>query len=253
MRTWISANEFLRNLISGRFRGLAPADPFWVVGDIHGRFDLLQHVLQKHEAEGVSLPLVFVGDYIDRGPDSLGVIRKLASYQHQNDRQIICLLGNHEQMLLEALAQPDTSMMRWLRAGGDATLHSCAIRIDEAKERSSLKGLAQKLGNSLGSELISWLTERPPIWISGNAAVTHAGANPHLPLTAQPPTNFIWGHSDCGTVARKDGMWLLHGHSIVKFPTISRRTVAIDTGAYRGNPLTVAKVDRERIVFDAIY
>ena len=98
--------------------------PVCIVGDIHGRADLLQRLLARIAAEP-ALPLqrlIFAGDYIDRGPDSAKVLIMLQQLTAHG--QAICLMGNHERMLLDVLDRPEMAGKRWLLNGGDATLAS---------------------------------------------------------------------------------------------------------------------------------
>ncbi|MFQ1699085.1 metallophosphoesterase [Loktanella agnita] len=216
----------------------APAQPFFAVGDVHGRLDLLEPVINRlGEARH---PIILVGDYIDRGPDSAGVLRYLQ--QQSATGQVICLRGNHEDMLLKFLDRPRKHGRVWLRFGGVQTLESFGITgVTAQSEPGALIAARDALLAALG-DTRDWLSTLPYAWQSGNVAVVHAGANPHQPLETQSQPALAWGHPDFRHVARSDGLWLIHGHTIVAAPHIVDGRVAIDTGAYATGQLTAVHV-----------
>lgn len=211
-----------------------PDRPFVVVGDVHGRADLLAPVLERAAAEG--LPVVLVGDYIDHGPDSAGVLRLLQDRAARMD--LTCLRGNHEDLLLRFLRRPRKTGRTWLRYGGRATLESYGISdlpedfvpADLARTRDALTAIM--------GDTVTWLQSLPYWWQSGNVAVLHAGADPTLPMADQVPKAMAWGHPDFGIVPRRDGVWCVHGHSIVAQLTVRDGVVSIDTGAWKTGTLT---------------
>ena len=212
---------------------VAPVAPFRAVGDIHGRADLLARVLDRPGP-----PLVCVGDYIDRGPDSAGVLRMLAARP-----DITCLMGNHEEMLLAFLDAPDLAGPRWLHNGGVETLASFGISPAPGPQSvSALTEAAETLRAAMGEILLDWLRNLPSIWRSGNVAVVHAGADPARPLDAQTPETLHWGHPSFPGRRRRDAAWIVHGHVIVPEPRIQDGVVSIDTGAWATDRLTIVHV-----------
>ncbi len=212
---------------------IAPKVPFRVVGDIHGRSDLLSRVLIRPGP-----PLVCVGDYIDRGPDSAGVLRSLAARPG-----IVCLMGNHEEMLLAFLDDPVRHGMRWLRHGGVQTLESFGVAVpSDPVLADSFTDLRNDLRGAMGGDLIDWLRNLPGLWRSGNVAVVHAAADPAQPLDAQTSGALRWGHPSFPATSRRDRIWIVHGHVIVPEPRIRGQVVSIDTGAWTTDQLTVAHV-----------
>src|SRR5688572_14927395 len=103
----------------------------FAIGDVHGCLDLLQSLLLRIEAHaaGRLYKLVFLGDYIDRGPDSAGVIQTVRDLQSKSPGEVIALKGNHEALMLDAVAHPSREDLveLWLHNGGDAALHSFGI------------------------------------------------------------------------------------------------------------------------------
>ncbi|ARU01560.1 serine/threonine-protein phosphatase 2 [Yoonia vestfoldensis] len=211
----------------------APDQPFVAIGDVHGRADLLAPILARAAAQ--DLPVVLVGDYIDHGPDSAAVLRLLQDRAAQ--MALTCLRGNHEDLLLRFLRRPRKTGRLWLRYGGRATLDSYGI--DDLPEQITLADLVtarDRLRAAMGAT-VTWMQSMPFWWQSGNVAVLHAGADPALPLADQLPKAMAWGHPDFGLVARRDGVWCVHGHRIMRRLTIREGVVSIDTGAWKTGKL----------------
>jgi len=229
---------------------IAPNQPFFAIGDLHGRRDLLEDLVGQIDDMAPETTIVFVGDYIDRGEDAAGVLGLLRSTEFYPRRQTICLMGNHEHMLLGFLEDPERNGPVWLRNGGLQTLASFGVgRGQGALQGSRICGARDELAAAMGEDLIGWLKARPSHWITGNVAVTHAGADPRRPIGDQELRNLIWGHRDFGAVPRPDGIWVVHGHTIVPAPKIAAGHIAIDTGAYATDRLTAAHVTRDGVAF----
>lgn len=213
------------------------AAPVCVVGDVHGRDDLLRRLLAQ--IDRTATRIVFVGDYVDRGPDSAAVLARLQSMCQADPQQIFCLMGNHERMMIDFLDDPGTHGPRWLRSGGTETLASFHIdRVRGRTEADRLGAIAAALRTALppGQEL--WLRSLPMIWQEGALAVVHAAADPTISLNAQTELSLLWGHPDFRKTPRTDGIWVVHGHVIVEQPTARQGRIAIDTGAWRTGRLS---------------
>lgn len=220
---------------------IAPEEPFRVVGDVHGRVDLLSRVLTRPGPL-----LVCVGDYVDRGPDSAGVLRSLAART-----DVTCLMGNHEEMMLAFLDDPVRHSARWLRHGGVQTLASFGLTAPQDPYACDvLADLAGDLHAAIGEDLIDWLRHLPSSWRSGNVAVVHAAADPALSLDAQASETLRWGHPSFPKIPRRDGVWVVHGHVVVSEPRLRGRVVSIDTGAWATDRLTVAHVSPGELRFE---
>ncbi|MDK3017759.1 metallophosphoesterase [Pseudodonghicola flavimaris] len=245
---------WLRRLRGGRDPGpvtqmppVSPDRPFYAVGDIHGRSDLLERLLERLDPR---LPLVFLGDYVDRGEDSATVLRRLQALSADPDRTVICLMGNHEDMLLQFLDTPEERARSWLRNGGLQTL--AAFGVAGVTERSSgarAARAAEELATAMGGPLVDWLRQRPVLWQSGNVVAVHAGADPQRAMTAQTRRALLWGHPEMGAIARSDGLWLVHGHRIVSDPVAAHGVVSVDTGAYATGRLTAAHIAPGQVSF----
>ena len=215
-------------------KGMAPEEPLAVVGDIHGRDDLLEVMLARllpSEAR-----IVFVGDYVDRGTGSAAVLRRLHALCAQR-AGTVCLKGNHEDMMLRFLSDPEGTAA-WLTYGGLETLSSFGI--DGAGGAPA--DLAVALRAAMGAELIDWLTGLPHLFQSGNVAVSHAGADPARPISDQSDDALIWGHRGYGRMQRSDGLWVVHGHVIVPRVAVQMGHINVDTGAYKTGRLSAVMV-----------
>lgn len=220
---------------------LAPASPFAVIGDIHGRADLLDLLLARLDQEMPIGPVILVGDYIDRGEDSAAVLTRLCAATTTPACRLVCLSGNHEDMCLRFLDDPDRHGPMWLRNGGLQTLASFGIGgVGPSSAAPALAKARDALAVRMGDNMINWLRALPVSWQSGNIAVVHAGADPALPLDAQKRATLLWGHKDFVSRPRFDGLWIVHGHTIVAEPVSVSGRIAVDTGAYATGKLSAA-------------
>lgn len=229
---------------------LRPENPFYVIGDIHGRYDLLQAILTKIDKENLGGQIVFVGDYVDRGEQSKEVLELLFSYINKANSKVHCLMGNHEEMMLSFLEDPDVYGARWLRNGGLQTLAGFGVRgVYEGTTGDALLRARDTMRHLMGARMETWLRSLPAYWQSGNVAIVHAGADPKLPISQQLQKHLVWGHPDFQNLQRSDGGWVVHGHTIVPEATVQNGRVAIDTGAYATGRLTAAYIARDGVRF----
>lgn len=208
------------------------AAPLAVIGDIHGRADLLERMLVRLDQEAPGAERVFLGDYIDRGEASASVLLLL----HATGAR--CLMGNHEAMLLAFLDDPLRMGQYWLRHGGMQTLASHGLRgLVPRPEPARLTELRAALAEALGPRA-DWLRNLPLWYQSGTLACVHAGADPELPLDQQARQRLLWGPLARGP--RADGLWLAHGHVVVDAPQVIGGRIALDTGAWATGRLSAA-------------
>ena len=226
---------------------VAPHSRFYAVGDIHGRLDLLQQLLARLDPD---IPLVFVGDYIDRGGYSAHVLRHLHHLCEAEGRQVVCLLGNHEEMLLNFIDAPKRSYQLWVRNGGLQTLASFGLTdIGPNMIGDTAVRVAEQLRVAMGGPLLTWLRDRPLTWTTGNVSVVHAALDPTAKVDEQRRDVCLWGHPRFPEGLRADTHWVVHGHTIVSEPNIRRRVVSIDTGAFATDRLTAAEIGSGEIQF----
>jgi serine/threonine protein phosphatase 1 len=199
----------------------------YTIGDSHGCLAQLQSLIEqceRHAGEERSR-FVFLGDYIDRGPDSRGVLDLLIDLQKWSPDEIICLLGNHEAMLLAAI-EDEKNEPRWLRNGGDQTLRS--FRILRAA------GIPDKYQ--------TWLRSLPTFHDDGRRFFVHAGVQPDRPLDQQDEHDLLWIREPFLSDERDYGRLIVHGHTPTRngLPDQRPNRLNLDTGAVFGRPLTAA-------------
>jgi serine/threonine protein phosphatase 1 len=201
----------------------------FAVGDIHGCLDKLNRLLAACEAHAGARPAhyVFLGDYIDRGPQSRGVIDLLMAKQAARPGTVVCLRGNHEQMAIDAHARV-RAIPLWLANNALSTLRNYD-------------------GKRISPEHLAWLNALPFCHDDGLRFFVHAGIDLTVPLAAQTPEVMVWMRepflSKCDAV--DCGRFIVHGHTPVPggSPDLRRRRVNLDTAAVMGGPLTAAVFD----------
>ncbi|MDF1671602.1 MAG: metallophosphoesterase [Roseovarius sp.] len=222
---------------------LAPAAPFVAIGDIHGRADLLDKMISRMEQDYDDLSWVFLGDYVDRGPQSAQVLERLRRLQDARRAPTILLKGNHEKMMCDFLDDPLGRGGRWVQFGGIETMRSFGVKVPRGKpDDAALIDLSEALEVALPDGLLGWINDLPLIWRSGNLVCVHASMDPDVSPEEQNDHALIWGHRDFFRARREDGVWVVHGHTIVKTPTIAAGRIAVDTGAYQSGRLSAAHV-----------
>ncbi len=217
----------------------SPDERLFLVPDLHGRLDLLDRALALRQDHHPAARLIILGDMIDRGPDSAGVLSRL---RQCDPASTICLLGNHEAMLLRALDQPKRHLSAWLRHGGLETCWSFGLH-DVSEKPDQANALSARLEAAIGSDGLTWLRSLPLSWQSGNVVAVHAALDPDRAVLDQEPDVMLWGHPQFERTLRKDEIWVAHGHMIVAGAGWAQGRISLDTGAYATNRLAVAIID----------
>jgi serine/threonine protein phosphatase 1 len=212
---------------------LTPEAPLFIIGDIHGRIDLLDRLLASAPE---NVQLVFVGDLVDRGENSALVLARVRDLCALG---AICLMGNHEKMMLDFLNRPTERGPTWLRNGGLQTLQSYGVRgVRERASEADLLVACDKLQVALPDGMARWIEDLPLHYSNGNIHVVHAAADPALDMAEQTPDVLLWGTSAFRERPRSDGQWVVHGHTIVDEGMAKNGRISIDTGAYATGVLT---------------
>jgi serine/threonine protein phosphatase 1 len=206
----------------------------FAIGDIHGCLRPLRRLLRACEAHagGRTARYVFLGDYVDRGPDSRDVIELLMQTQQAAPADVVCLMGNHEQMAVMAQDDP-RAMPLWLYNSGAAT------------QRSYWRS-----GGRIEPTHLAWLRALPLCHDDGLRFFVHAGIDLHMPLDRQSADVMLWMRepflSECDRV--DCGRFIVHGHTpqVAGVPDQCKRRVNIDTAAVIGGPLTAAVFDESQ-------
>jgi len=197
----------------------------FVIGDIHGCSRALDDLLASIEVDSNQDRLVFLGDYVDRGPDSRGVIDELLALRREY-RNIITLKGNHEEVLLGFLAGRDRDF--YLAIGGRETLlsYGCTEPFDYTCSLNIPESHRQFLANLL------------PYWEDEHGIYVHAGLKPAVHLTQQSPDWLYWAAGGRFATQRYDfGKQVIYGHSAVSTPLVGPGKIGIDTGCVYGGTL----------------
>lgn len=206
----------------------------------------MQHALEKVDADIDAVQptepaVVLLGDYIDRGPDSATVLDYLVTLCANEADAVVCLRGNHEQMMLDFLNDPQGTARRWLKFGGMDTLHSYGISCDtQDPDKEELYRLCEELHDALPPLVLDWMNALPLSWSTGNVHCAHAGMDPALSPRQQSEKTLLWGCDSFMNTPRTDGQWVVHGHTIVDRPIWENSRVSLDTGCYLTGDLTVA-------------
>lgn len=201
----------------------------YAVGDIHGSYTKLSHLLthcMAHCDQNVSR-FIFIGDYIDRGRRSREVVTFLIKIQSGAPDQFICLRGNHEEMLISASKHQNE--MLWLHNGGHETLDSYGVSHADA----------------IPAEHLAWFKNLPLAISDGKRFFVHAGIRPGVPLEQQEKDVMLWIREPFLSDRRDHGQYIVHGHTPVEIGKAEHlpNRLNLDTGAVFGGPLTAAVFD----------
>lgn len=232
---------------------MPPGTRLYVVGDIHGRVDLLaelHRLILKDAAasDAKRYVVVYLGDYIDRGPDSKGVVDLLLRNPLPGF-QAVHLKGNHEQALLDFLDDPGIGQ-DWLGFGGDATLASYGIKLPSwAIDESSLRRAQVELRHSMPRDHGDFYRGLRLTHEEGDYFMVHAGVRPGVPLAAQSDDDLLWIRNEFLLSERGFGKLVVHGHTISDAPQIRFNRIGIDTGAFHTGHLTCLVAQDEAYSF----
>lgn len=223
------------------------------IGDIHGRKDCLVHLLEKLDTSKKSRSsnwhFIFLGDYIDRGPDSRGVIDILIEFNKTHS--VTYLLGNHERSMLSFIASP-IQAGNWLKFGGRETLLSYGITLPKGNYGAvDLKKMGEDLISVLPASHYDFLNQLELSYTSGDYLFTHAGIDPNKSIRDQSETELLWIREPFLSCTHLLSKVVVHGHTVTESfqPEIRQHRIGIDTGAYICGKLTAAVFVEKHINF----
>ena len=228
----------------------------FAVGDIHGRADLLSDMLVLLESRILSEQreigppvVVFLGDYVDRGPESARVIELLLTGRPYG-YEVRCLRGNHEQSMLAFMEDPMANRA-WVLQGGAETLMSYGVQppspVGAADE--DWTAVAQQLRERLPAAHLDFLNRLERYVAFGDYAFVHAGIDASRSLEDQTDNDLYWARAAFIASRRPFSHRVVHGHTPVDKPYVDHRRIAVDTGAYASGTLTAARFEGERVDF----
>lgn len=224
----------------------------YALGDIHGRDDLLgavhAHIAQDIAANPVEQAvIVYLGDYVDRGPGSFDVLNRLI-HGFVAVARSVHLRGNHEQMMLDFIdyAQDTT----WLMNGGDATLASYGLQPPQAwADADELRTVRKLLRAAVPPSHLRFLRDTRLLHCSGDYLFVHAGIRPGRPLDDQEDRDLLWIRGAFLSSSMDFGKRIVHGHSITPEPDVRPNRIGIDTGAFFTGRLTCLVLEGETLRF----
>lgn len=213
----------------------------YAIGDVHGRADLLERLRTVIVEDARSHPIdrkvvVYLGDYVDRGPDSRGVVDMLAGGTLPGFESVF-LKGNHEDSLLEFLTDPGISTA-WMAYGGDATLYSYGVRPPDSRKVEDVLAAQKAFIQALPDGHLEFLDALKLVHIEGDYAFVHAGFRANVPIDFQDPQDMMWIRNEFLDSGVDFGKVAVHGHTITDSPEIRRNRIGIDTGAFATGRLT---------------
>lgn len=206
----------------------------YAITDVHGCLKKLEELVRRCYADAAGRPMkfIFLGDYVDRGPDSLGVVQYLMELQRSRADQDIFLKGNHEDLVVTA-ADSEFFEERWLSNGGLATLKSYGL----------------SSADKIPAEHVNWFRRLPLLFDDGQRFFVHAGVHPDRLLDQQDEYDLLWIREPFLSSEKDYGRLVVHGHtpSRCRRPDLQFNRLNLDTGAVLGGPLTAAVFDKDTI------
>ncbi|UYY58527.1 metallophosphoesterase family protein [Sphingomonas sp. S2-65] len=248
----------LKNLFSRRPRAskapqasLPEGERVYAVGDIHGRLDLLEQLIATIEHDDArrdpaNTTIIFLGDLIDRGPQSAQVIDRLSRFQRERaEGATRLLLGNHEEVFLTAAAGDEKSLRFFTKIGGRETILSYGMT-EEQYDQLDYPDLLAAFQQSVPAEHVAFLSGFEDLIVLGDYAFVHAGIRPTEPLSRQNSKDLRWIREGFLDVTGPFEKVVVHGHTIVADVEELPNRIALDTGAYRSGKLTAMGFEADR-------
>ncbi len=217
----------------------------YAVGDVHGRADLLQRLLTQIEAdladEDGPAEIVFLGDYVDRGPESRRVLDLLVELKMRAGGAVTALKGNHEAALLGFLENPATGAA-WAEHGGLETLTSYGVAPPAGAGGADWAAARDAFARALPADHLAFL-EGLDLWAErGDYVFVHAGVRPGAPMEAQESRDLLWIRSEFLERDTRLGRVVVHGHTPGEAPVVTPYRIGVDTGAYATGVLTAVRL-----------
>lgn len=221
--------------------------PLYVIGDIHGRLDLLDRLIEAIRRDagdrGAESLTVTVGDYIDRGPDSRGVIDRLMANPFPG--RYVALMGNHEAIMRDFLDNPSVGEL-WARNGGLETLRSFGVPVATSWGWPDFVRAAADLRAALTPDETRFLASLRLSFSVGRYFVCHAGVRPGVPLDRQREEDLIWIRGEFLNSDMDFGKIVVHGHTPAPEPEVRTNRINVDTGAVFSGRLTCVVLEDGR-------
>jgi serine/threonine protein phosphatase 1 len=224
----------------------------YVVGDVHGRSDLLTRIHHAIRADLHQRPaptkrtIVYLGDYVDRGPGSFEVLELLIRAPVEGMKAVY-LKGNHEDMMLRFIH--GENVPAWLHNGGDATLASYGVVAPMMPTPPKIAELRRQLRDAMPAAHVPFLESLQLMHTAGDYLFVHAGIRPGVPIESQRPEDLMWIRGPFLGAGDTFGKCVVHGHTISIMPEVHPHRIGIDTGAFCSGRLTCLVLEGERLGF----
>ena len=236
---------FARAVSEPRLHRLPKGQRVYAIGDIHGRRDCLDRLLVAIGEDGINreaaeTTIVFLGDLVDRGDDSRGVIER--TMQVSRACATVLLMGNHEEILIRSWEGERQATGLLHRVGGRETLMSYGVGAAEY-DACDIEELTTLIADTIPAAHISFLRSFADHWTCGDYLFVHAGIRPGIAVDEQSPSDLRWIRREFLDDPRDHGLMVVHGHSITDEVDERPNRIGIDTGAFASGRLTALGIE----------
>jgi serine/threonine protein phosphatase 1 len=224
------------------------APRIYAIGDIHGRLDLLERMISEIRRDIENAPIdgavtVTLGDYVDRGPESRGVIDRLV--RNPFPTPYIALKGNHEELFQAFLDDPSTGS-QWRHLGGLETLHSYGIPVSPLMLGKGYDQASSLFRTAVPHAHLEFVSSLKTFAAFRSVFLCHAGVRPGVPLERQSAEDLLWIRGEFLNSKLSFGKRVVHGHTPSEWPEVLPNRINIDTGAYATGRLTCVVLEGEQ-------
>jgi serine/threonine protein phosphatase 1 len=220
----------------------------YAVGDVHGRLDLLDLLLEQIRRDAFAAPnpakpvLIFLGDYVDRGVSSKEVIDRVIALKNESEFEVRALKGNHEEALLAFLEDAGFGPI-WCAQGGARTLSSYGVAVSSLDmDARDWRGTREAFAAALPPAHLGFLAGLELTAVYGDYLFVHAGVRPGVPLSDQSEHDLLWIRQAFLNADRPSEKIVVHGHTPAQDAFLGEHRIGIDTGAYATGVLTAVRL-----------
>ncbi len=233
-------------------RASAPARPLpaipagervYAIGDVHGNLDLLRELIRRIEADNAArgpadTTIIFLGDLVDRGPDSAGVVDAALALARESSGPLVRFLkGNHEEVFERAASGDERALRHFIRMGGRETILSYPIAVN-VYEELSIEELTQHMLSLIPRTHVDFISDFEDCIVIGDYAFVHAGVRPGVPVAEQKKSDLRWIREGFVNDNTPHDKMIVHGHTIFDDVDMQSNRIGVDTGAYRTGTLS---------------
>lgn len=224
---------------------LPPGERVYAIGDIHGNLDLLQELVRNIDADNAArgaarTTIIFLGDLVDRGPDSAGVVEAamaLANSDAPGSPKVRFLKGNHEEVFERAASGDEKALRHFIRMGGRETILSYPIA-EADYNHLDVAELKERLLTLIPRTHVDFIARFEDSIVIGDYAFVHAGVRPGVPMNEQRKGDLRWIREGFVNDNSAHEKMIVHGHTIFEDVDIQPNRIGVDTGAYRTGKLS---------------